>query len=552
MSGVFAKARLQQYRESWHWAPEHLPRHFYVPKYLGTTYPSSLLLIWAAAAQIRKRPFNFPCQHHNHPNRRNALATITADAETFIKMSNATQLRIPPALTHFKRDKVTVAQIDKFEAGHFNYLRQPVPTPKFSDKFRSLLDARHKRPVAKDRGVILKAVQENQVVVVASPTGSGKTTEIPQLMMFNELSSCKLVACTQPRRLAAISVAEFVAAQRDVPVGEEVGYKVRFNNKTDGRKTRLLYMTDGMLLQELKSAPVLSNYGCIIIDEAHERTLATDILLPFLRAATKKRADLKIIIMSATIDAMKFRQYFAKPDGSLAPFYEVGGSSYPVKISYLATASKAFIDDAAKTVASIHTTAGPGDILVFLPGEDEISSLGSLLRGMFPDNLVITPVFSTQSEDEQNGVFKVMKEGVRKVVLATNIAETSLTIDGIVHVVDSGLARQNSWNPRLGGEALILQSATRASAVQRTGRAGRTAPGECWRLYTAKHFSEGMVKSAVPDIKRSDLAPTVLNIMAMGFKTVKQVWDFDFLDRPYPEQFFRAFEDLSWMYVTHM
>lgn len=451
-------------------------------------------------------------------------------------------------MRYFRRDLVTIGQIDAFENGASNHLRQG--SPAFTTDFRKFLDDRRNLPVAKDRPKILAAIQKHQVIVVSGPTGSGKTTEVPQLAMFNELESCKLVAGTQPRRLAATSVAEFVAKQRDVPVGQEVGYKVRFNNKTTNSKTRLLYMTDGMLVQELKSDALLSKYGCIIIDEAHERSLATDTLFPFLRRALKQRADLKLVIMSATIEAMKFRQYFAQPDGNPAPHLEIGGFSYPVMVYPVETVATItdLSDAVVKTVAMIHTTRAPGDVLVFLEGENEISSVAGQLRAWFPKELNVTPVYSTLSEEEQNKVFETAEKGVRKVVLATNIAETSLTIDGITHVVDTGLVKLLRWNPRFAGESLDTQSISQAAAVQRQGRAGRTAAGECWRLYTVRNYREFMIRSTVPEIKRIDMAPTVLNIMTtMGFKSIKDIWEFDFVDRPDPEQFIRAFEDLRWM-----
>lgn len=461
--------------------------------------------------------------------------------------TSSSPLQVPPALRGFKRNQVTTAQIDDFENGTANHLRHG--SPAFSADYRKLLEDRRKRPVAKDRSTILDAIQNNQVIVVTSPTGSGKTTEIPQLAMFNELESCKLVACTQPRRLAATSVAGFVAKQRDVPVGMEVGYKVRFDYKINTRQTRLLYMTDGMLFQELKLDAVLSRYGCIIIDEAHERTLATDCLFPFLRQALKRRADLKLIIMSATIELMKFRKYFAQSDGSPAPFLEIGGLSYPVSVHYVETAATVtnFIEEAVSTAAMIHKTKSPGDILIFLTGEDEIYQAASHLRAMFQHNLKVVPVYSTMSEEEQKAVFMTVEKDVRKVVIGTNIAETSLTIDGIAYVIDSGLVKQLTWNPRLGGESLRTQSISQASAVQRAGRAGRTAAGQCWRLYTVKFFDTRMIRSTIPEIKRCDLAPMILGIMVLGFDSIKDIWEFEFLDPPDTEQFLRAVQDLAWM-----
>lgn len=280
----------------------------------------------------------------------------------------------------FEHNQVSTAQIDAFENGTANHLSED--SPPFSPSFRKLLDDRRQRPVAKDRQKILDAYHNNQVLVVASPNGSGKTTEIPQLIMFDELASGRLVACTQPRRLAATSVAEFVAKQRDVPIGEEVGYKVRFDNKTKADRTRLLYMTDGMLLAELQSDKALSNYSCVIIDEAHERSPSTELLLTLLRNVLQKRNDLKLVIMSATIDAMKFRKFFARPDGRPAPLLDIGGFSYPVKIynSKSIGSSLDFIDLAVQVASMIHTTRPKGgDILIFLPGEDEINTTAAKL-----------------------------------------------------------------------------------------------------------------------------------------------------------------------------
>ncbi|POS72501.1 pre-mRNA-splicing factor ATP-dependent RNA helicase prp43 [Diaporthe helianthi] len=451
---------------------------------------------------------------------------------------------LPVLNSSFKRDRVTMAQINNFENAAMNGLRPDHRA--FSAKFRELLAGRRGRPVAKDTAKILAALQGNQTIVVASPTGSGKTTEIPQLAMFNELGSKFLVACTQPRRLAATSVAEFVAKQRDVELGEEVGFKVRFNNKTVPHKTRLQYMTDGMLLQEIQTDPVLSKYGCIIIDEAHERSISTDLLLPLLRVALGKRKDLKLIIMSATIDARKFCRFFKAAGGQPAPYIEVGGASYPVEILYLDTSANNsdYVQSTAWTVAHYHRTHPlKGDILAFLPGEDDLREVSKLLVQCCPDGLEVIPIHSLLSDEQQQNVFKTV-EGKRKVVLATNIAETSLTIDGIACVIDCGKSKQTTFDPRMRAEKLLALPISRASAAQRAGRAGRTAPGKCYRLYTKSAFNQIMEASTIPEIKRSDLAEAVLKLMAMGYDSLRAVWDFEFVDQPDPEVLYAATQDL--------
>lgn len=451
---------------------------------------------------------------------------------------------LPVLDSRFQRDRVTMTQINNFEEAAINGLRRD--RRPFSDRHRELLAGRRARPVARDTARILAALQANQTIVVASPTGSGKTTEIPQLAMFNELGTRFLVACTQPRRLAATSVAEFVAKQRDVELGEEVGYKVRFDNKTMPTKTRLQYMTDGMLLQEIQADHILSRYGCIIIDEAHERSLSTEVLLALLRDVLGQRRDLKLIIMSATIDAMKFRSFFKGPGGQPAPYLEIGGASYPVKIAWGQSAGNAekYLEITAKAVSMLHRTKPiKGDILVFLPGEDEIGAVLKCLKNLHGNDMNVIPVYSLLADEQQQQVFKTV-EGVRKVVLATNIAETSLTIDGIVYVVDCGKSKQTAFQPRTRCELLTPLPISRASAMQRTGRAGRTGPGECYRVYTQSAWRDIMEDSTVPEIKRSDLTEMVLRLMAMGGRSVKDVWNFEFVDQPDPEVLIAAFEDL--------
>lgn len=282
-------------------------------------------------------------------------------------------------------------------------------------------------------------------------------------------------------------------------MGEEVGYKVRFNNKTTGDKTRLLYMTDGMLPAEMQSDRELSRYNCIIIDEVHERSLSTELLLTLIHDVLRKRDDLKLIIMSATMDSLKFRRFFTRPDGTPAHSLEAGGFSHTVKIHNIQSIGSApdFIQSTFRIASMIHATkpAG-GDILVFLPGEDEILAVAAKLQKRLAGDINVSPCYSTLSDQQQQEVFKPTADGVKKIVLATNIAETSLTIDGIVYVIDCGLSKQAIWNPRVGGTMLERQHTSRVSAQQRSGRARRTQSGEAYRLYTVEHWERTMDSTA--------------------------------------------------------
>lgn len=302
-------------------------------------------------------------------------------------------------------------------------------------------------------------------MVFVGETGSGKTTQIPQFVLFDEMPHLEntQVACTQPRRVAAMSVAQRVAEEMDVKLGEEVGYSIRFENKTSN-KTILKYMTDGMLLREAMEDHDLSRYSCIILDEAHERTLATDILMGLLKQVVKRRPDLKIIIMSATLDAEKFQRYFND-----APLLAVPGRTYPVELYYTPEFQRDYLDSAIRTVLQIHATEEAGDILLFLTGEDEIEDAvrkislegDQLVREEGCGPLSVYPLYGSLPPHQQQRIFEPAPESHngrpgRKVVISTNIAETSLTIDGIVYVVDPGFSKQKVYNPRIRVESLLF------------------------------------------------------------------------------------------------
>lgn len=362
-----------------------------------------------------------------------------------------------------------------------------------------------------------------------------------------------MVACTQPRRVAAMSVAQRVANEMDVNLGEEVGYSIRFEDVT-GQKTILKYMTDGMLLREAMNDHNLSRYSVIILDEAHERTLATDILMGLLKEVVVRRPDLKIIIMSATLDAQKFQKYF-----NGAPLLAVPGRTHPVEIFYTPEPERDYVEAALRTVLQIHATEPEGDILLFLTGEEEIEDAvrkisleaDEMVREADAGPLKVYPLYGTLPPAQQQRIFepappprtKGGRPG-RKCIVATNIAETSLTIDGIVYVVDPGFSKQKVYNPRIRVESLLVSPISKASAQQRAGRAGRTRPGKCFRLYTEAAFKKELIEQTHPEILRSNLASTVLELKKLG---IDDLVHFDLMDPPAPETLMRALEELNYL-----
>lgn len=390
-------------------------------------------------------------------------------------------------------------------------------------------------------------IKENQIVVIVGETGSGKTTQIPQYLY--EAGYCKegpdgkplKVGCTQPRRVAAMSVAKRVADEMDVKLGHQVGYSIRFEDCTSDR-TVIKYMTDGMLLREFLTEPDLASYGALMIDEAHERTLHTDVLFGLVKDIARFRKDLKLIISSATLDAEKFSEYFDD-----AVVFTVPGRRFPVDIYYTKAPEADYLDAAVVTVLQIHVTQPLGDILVFFTGQEEVETAAEILaqrtRGLgskIPE-LVITKIYANLPSELQAEIFQPTAPGARKVVLATNIAETSITIDGIKYVIDPGFCKQNSYNPRSGMESLIVVPISQASADQRAGRAGRTQPGKCFRLFTAWAFKHELQPNTVPEIQRTNLGNVVLLLKSLG---INDLIHFDFMDPPPAETLIKALEQL--------
>lgn len=350
-----------------------------------------------------------------------------------------------------------------------------------------------------------------------------------------------------------MSVAQRVAAEMDVKLGEEVGYSIRFEDMTSS-KTILKYMTDGMLLREAMHDHNLQRYSTIILDEAHERTMATDILMGLLKEVVQRRPDLKIIIMSATLDAQKFQRYFND-----APLLAVPGRTHPVEIFYTPEPEQDYLEAAIRTVLQIHATEPEGDILLFLTGEEEIEdavrriSLESdeMVRDADAGPMKVYPLYGSLPPHMQQRIFEpapsARKPGSRpgrKCIISTNIAETSLTIDGIVYVVDPGFSKQKVYNPRIRVESLLVSPISKASAQQRAGRAGRTRPGKCFRLYTEGAFKKELIDQTYPEILRSNLSSTVLELKKLG---IDDLVHFDLMDPPAPETLMRALEELNYL-----
>jgi ATP-dependent RNA helicase DHX8/PRP22 len=406
---------------------------------------------------------------------------------------------------------------------------------------KSILEQRQGLPIFKLRSELVQAIHDNQILIVIGETGSGKTTQITQYIAEEGFTVRGKIGCTQPRRVAAMSVAKRVSEEFGCILGQEVGYTIRFEDCTSP-ETVIKYMTDGMLLRECLVDSEMSQYSVIMLDEAHERTIHTDVLFGLMKKAVKRRPDLKLIVTSATLDAVKFSSYFFE-----APIFTIPGRTHPVEILYTKEPESDYLDASLVAVMQIHLTEPPGDILLFLTGQEEIDTACEILyermKSLGPEvpELLILPVYSALPSEMQTRIFEPAPPGTRKVVIATNIAETSLTIDGIYYVVDPGFVKQKVYQSKTGMDSLVVTPISQAQAKQRAGRAGRTGPGKCYRLYTERAYRDEMLSTAVPEIQRTNLASTVLSLKAMG---INDLLSFDFMDPPSMETLVSAMEQL--------
>lgn len=405
----------------------------------------------------------------------------------------------------------------------------------------SLSQQRQRLPIFKCRNQILYLLEKYRTVVIVGETGSGKTTQIPQyLHEAGWTGNGFMVGITQPRRVAATTVASRVADERGAMLGHEVGYAIRFDDCTDPKATRIKFLTDGMLVREMMWDPMLKKYSVLILDEAHERTLNTDIVVGLLKKIMKKREDLRLIISSATLDAELFKNFFetnphssSSPSKDTATVMSIEGRAYPVDVHYTTQPLPNYLTGVVETVLAIHREQGPGDVLAFLTGQEEVEKAVAEIREHAERSkkglrLEVLPMYGGLPYSEQIRVFQRSTPNIRKVVVATNIAETSVTIPGIIYVIDCGFVKLRAFSTKNCLETLVVAPTSQSSAQQRSGRAGRIRSGKSYRLYTEAEFGKLQV-STVPEMQRSNMAPVILQLKALG---VENVLRFHFLSPP--------------------
>jgi len=390
-------------------------------------------------------------------------------------------------------------------------------------------------PVTQKRAEIAEAIQKHQVIVVCGETGSGKTTQLPKICLELGRGANGLIGHTQPRRIAARATATRIAQELKSEIGNYVGYKIRFTDKTSGN-SYIKLMTDGILLAETQGDPLLRQYDTLIIDEAHERSLNIDFLLGYLRGLLQQRPELKLIVTSATLDAERFSKHFGG-----APVIEVSGRLYPIEMRYrpFGVDDDRDVNEAIVDAVDEAHRNGPGHVLVFLPGEREIREAAEALRKHHPAGTEVLPLFARQSAQEQSRVFQAHQG--RRVVLATNVAETSLTVPGIRYVVDTGLARVKRYSHRNKVDQLLVEPIAQSAAKQRAGRCGRVSSGVCIRLYDEDDFNKRLPHTE-PEILRSSLAGVILRMKALNLGNVE---DFPFLESPLPRMIADGYQLLA-------
>ena len=393
-------------------------------------------------------------------------------------------------------------------------------------------------PIYARRSEIVETVTQNQVTVLVGETGSGKSTQVVQYLFEAGLAKMGVIVCTQPRKVAAITLAKHVSKEMNVKLGEELGYKVGMNEKC-GKNTRIMYVTDHMLLNECIVDSNLSKYSCILIDEAHERSINTDMLLAFIKKSLKSRRELKLVIMSATIEPELFVNYFKEDfieeqQPIAVSTVSVSGRTFPVDVEYdplhccePLSASSDYVMNAVEVARNIHSKQPPGDILVFLTCAPEIEKACRAMDHLY-NEVVVLPLHGKLPPDEQQKVFDDSGSR-RKIIFSTNVAETSVTIPGVKYVVDSGLAKEMQFDSRKNMDTLEVRLISKSSAEQRKGRAGRVSAGKCYRLYTAEDYNSKMPDRTKPEILRIQLSQVVLKMLEFG---VPNVLTFDFVEHP--------------------
>ena len=385
---------------------------------------------------------------------------------------------------------------------------------------------RRSLPIYEAKRDLMRIIHDNQVTVIIGETGCGKTTQLTQYCLEEGLGKYGMIGCTQPRRVAAVSVAVRVSEEMGVECGDEVGFSIRFEDRTS-KKTRIKYMTEGILLRESLKDPTLNAYSVVIMDEAHERSLNTDILFGIMKQVVARRTDMKLIVTSATMDQEKFARFFGD-----VPTFTIKGRTFRVESFFSKTPVEDYVEAAVSKALQIHMSSPPGDILIFMTGQEDIDVTCTVLRERMKayesaPPLLVLPIYSQLPSELQAKIFK--KSEARKVIVATNIAETSLTVDGIIYVIDPGFCKMKVYNPKIGMDALQVYPISQQNADQRKGRAGRTAPGQCFRLYTENAYLFEMLKSTVPEIQRTNLSNTVLLLKSLG---IDDLLKFEFMDPP--------------------
>nr|XP_039250011.1 probable ATP-dependent RNA helicase DHX35 [Styela clava] len=417
----------------------------------------------------------------------------------------------------------------------------------------SLDNQRKRLPIHNYRSHIIYLLENNRTLIIVGETGCGKSTQIPQYLVESgwATSENQKIAITEPRRVAAVSLASRVADERVGTLGLEVGYAIRFDECYDDKKTLIKFMTDGVLLREMMTDPLLKQYSVIMVDEAHERSINTDMCIGLLKKIQKRRPELRLIVASATIDAEKFFDFFNVKDeqeNDSCAILSVEGRVHPVETFYSVDPVPDYVTATVKTIMEIHLSPKEGDILAFLTGQEEVDravaqvqeQARSAAKNGMKKYLIVMPMYSTLPIHEQQKIFEKVSRNARKVVISTNIAETSITVNGVVFVVDCGFVKIKAYNPHTGIESLMVNPTSKASALQRAGRAGRCRLGEAYRLYTEEDYDK-LDDITVPEMQRTSLVPVLLQLKSLG---VENVVRFDFLSPPPAQCMINAMETL--------